>query len=192
MDRLPPAAHDPFIPAAEIFVDGPNFHITQRYEGIAHRIDLNRLARRLTHGSRLVKLRYYTSPLPYPGTSSYRAQQRFFAQIARSSRIELVLGRHEPRTDPNTGRTYHVEKETDVNLAVDMVVGAYRDRYDTAILVAGDSDYVRAAEALRERGKELVWCPLPQQRRVDQLARLANRTIELDEKFLRTCAMPDR
>jgi hypothetical protein len=42
----------------------------------------------------------------------------------------------------------------------------------------------------RERGKELVWCPLPQQRRIDQLAKLADRMIELDEKFLRSCAMP--
>jgi uncharacterized LabA/DUF88 family protein len=192
MDRLPPAAHEPFIPAAEIFVDGSNFHINQRHAGISHRIDLNRLARRLTTGCRLVKLHYYTSPLPDPSSSGYRAQQRFFAQIERSSRIELVLGRHEPRIDPETGRRYHVEKETDVNLAVDMVVGAYQDRYDAAILVAGDSDYVRAVTALREKGKELVWCPLPQQRRIDQLARLADRTIELNEKFLRTCSLPDR
>jgi uncharacterized LabA/DUF88 family protein len=139
-----------------------------------------------------VKLRYYTSPLPDQFSASYRAQQRFFAQIERSNRIELVLGRHEPRIEHGTGRRYHVEKETDVNLAVDMVVGAYRDRYDVAMLVAGDSDYVRALEALKERGKQLVWCPLPAQRNIDQLARLADGTMELDTKFLRTCALPYR
>ena len=79
-----------------------------------------------------------------------------------------------------------------MNLAVDMVVGAYRDRYDVAMLVAGDSDYVRAAQALKDRGKQLVWCPLPAQRRIDQLARLADGTRELDLKFLRTCALPQR
>jgi uncharacterized LabA/DUF88 family protein len=171
-------------------VDGPNFHLAQQAEGIHVRVDLNLLARRLSAGYRLVRLNYYTSPLPHPGTESYRAQQRFFAQIARSSRIQLVLGRHEPRTDPESGRRYHVEKETDVNLAVDMVVGAYRDRYDVAMLVAGDSDYVRAVQALQERGKKLVWCPLPAQRRIDQLAKLADGTMELDWKFLRTCALP--
>jgi uncharacterized LabA/DUF88 family protein len=190
--RLPPSEHVPFIPAVEIFVDGPNFHLAQQQEGIHIRVDLNLLARRLTKGFRLVKLRYYTSPLPNPGTASYRAQQRFFAQIARSGRIELVLGRNEPRTDRVTGRRYHVEKETDVNLAVDMVVGAYRDRYDVAMLVAGDTDYVRAVQALQERGKKLIWCPLPAQRRIDQLAKLADGTMELDGKFLRTCALPER
>jgi len=182
----------PFKPSVEIFVDGPNFNLAQRYEGIPFRIDLNLLATRLSRGYHFVKLRYYTSPLPDQHSHSYRAQQRFFAQVSRSSRIELVLGRHEPRIDRETGRRYHVEKETDVNLAVDMVVGAYRDRYDVAMLVAGDSDYVRAAEALKDRGKQLVWCPLPAQRRVDQLARLADGTRELDLKFLRTCALPQR
>jgi len=187
-----PSEHTPFIPAVEVFVDGPNFHLAQQEEGIHVRVDLNLLARRLSAGYRLIRLNYYTSPLPYPGTAAYRAQQRFFAQISRSSRIQLVLGRHEPRIDPETGRRYHVEKETDVNLAVDMVVGAYRDRYDVAMLVAGDSDYVRAVQALQERGKKLVWCPLPAQRRVDQLARLADGTMELDLKFLRTCSLPPR
>ncbi|HEX6751734.1 MAG TPA: NYN domain-containing protein [Longimicrobium sp.] len=179
-------------PAVEIFVDGPNFNLAQRYEGVPFRVDLNLLATRLSRGYHFVKLRYYTSPLPNPDSGSYRAQQRFFAQIQRSSRIELVLGRHEPRIDPATGRRYHVEKETDVNLAVDMVVGAYRDRYDVAMLVAGDSDYVRAVEALKDRGKQLVWCPLPSQGRIDQLAKLADGTLELSTKFLRTCALPNR
>jgi uncharacterized LabA/DUF88 family protein len=173
-------------------VDGPNFHLAQQQEGIHVRVDLNLLARRLSKGFRLVKLNYYTSPLPNPGTPSYRAQQRFFAQITRSGRIELVLGRNEPRIDRLSGRRYHVEKETDVNLAVDMVVGAYRDRYDVAMLVAGDTDYVRAVHALKERGKRLIWCPLPAQRRIDQLAKIADGTMELDGKFLRTCALPDR
>lgn len=181
----------PHRPAVEIFVDGPNFHLGQRYEGLYFRVDLNLLARRLSRGYHFVKLNYYTSPLPDPNSPSYRAQQRFFAQIARSNRIELVLGRNEPRVDPHTGRRHHVEKETDVNLAVDMVVGAYRDRYDVAMLVAGDTDYVRAVQALKERGKQLIWCPLPTQRRIDQLAKLADDTMELDAKFLRTCALPN-
>jgi uncharacterized LabA/DUF88 family protein len=187
-----PVPARPFLPAVEIFVDGSNFHLAQRYEGIPHRVDLNRLARQLSRGYHFVKLNYYTSPLPYPGTHSYRAQQRFFAQIARSSRIALVLGRNEPRVDRDTGRKYHVEKETDVNLAVDMVVGAYTDRYDVAMLVAGDTDYVRAVKALRERGKQLVWCHLPAQRHTDQLAQVSDAMIELSPKFLRTCSLPDR
>lgn len=177
-------------PKVEIFVDGTNFHISRRGSGSHFRIDLNLLATRLSRGYHFVKLRYYTSPLPDSRSEAYRAQQRFFAELQQSRRIELVLGRHEPRYDSMTGRRYHVEKETDVNLAVDMVVGAFEDRYDVAMLVAGDTDYVRAVRAVQERGKRLVWCHLPAQKHTDHLAQISDVMLELDEKLLRTCAIP--
>lgn len=180
---------DSFPPKIEIFMDGSNFFLAQRYEGWNLRLDLNRLATRLSAGYHFVKLRYYTSPLPNPNGQRYRAQQRFFDELRKSSRIDLVLGRHEPRIDHVTGRRYHVEKETDVNLAVDMVVGASTDRYDVAMLVAGDTDYVRAVRAVQERGKQLVWCHLPSQRGTHQLAQVCDMSRELDEKFLKTCAL---
>ncbi|HYH80802.1 MAG TPA: NYN domain-containing protein [Longimicrobium sp.] len=176
-------------PKVEIFIDGTNFFLSQQNEGMNLRLDINRLATRLSAGYHFVKLRYYTSPLPSPGSHRYKAQQRFFSELRKSSRIDLVLGRHEPRIDRETGRRYHVEKETDVNLAMDMVVGAYRDRYDVAMLVAGDTDYVRAVRAVQERGKRLVWCHLPSQGRTDQLAQICDECRELDEKFLRTCSL---
>ena len=173
----------------EIFVDGSNFHIGQRTGGFHFRIDLNLLATRLSRGYHFVKLRYYTSPLPDSRSEAYRAQQKFFSELERSRRIELVLGRNEPRVDSVTGRRYHVEKETDVNLAVDMVVGAYEGRYDVAMLVAGDTDYVRAVRAIQHRAKTLVWCPLSHQKHADQLAQVCDGLLELDDKLLRTCAL---
>ena len=137
-----------------------------------------------------MKLRYYTSPLPDPSSPAYRGQQRFFAELRQSRRIDLVLCRHEERVNPQTGKRFHVEKETDVNLAVDMVVGAYEERYDVALLVAGDSDYVRAIQAVQHRGKRLVWCHLPAQKHTHHLAQICDEKLELDDKFLRTCIRP--
>jgi uncharacterized LabA/DUF88 family protein len=76
-----------------------------------------------------------------------------------------------------------------VNLAVDMVIGAYEDRFDVAMLVAGDTDYVRAIRAVQARGKRVVWCHLPGQRHTDLLAQLCDEKRELTEQFLRTCAL---
>jgi uncharacterized LabA/DUF88 family protein len=173
-------------PKLEIFVDGTNWNLALMREGIQFEVDLNLLAARLSRGYHFVKLRYYTSPLPNGASPAGRRQQRFFEEIARSRKIELVLGQHEPRTD-SAGHRYHVEKETDVNLAVDMVVGAYEERYDAAMLIAGDTDYVRAIHAVKTRGKRLVWCPLPLQRHIPPLARICDEPRELDERFLRTC-----
>ena len=44
-----------------------------------------------------------------------------------------------------------------MSLAVDMVVGAYTNRFDVAMLVAGDTDYVRAVKALFDLGKRVIW-----------------------------------
>jgi uncharacterized LabA/DUF88 family protein len=192
---VPMTATPPLIlprpPAVEIFVDGSNFNLSRHYEGITFDLDLNLLATRLSQGYHFVKLRYYTSPLPDVHSPAYRGQQRFFDQVRRSRRVELVLGRHEPRTD-RYGQRYHVEKETDVNLAVDMVVGAYESRFDVAMLVAGDTDYVRAVSAVQARGKRVVWCHFPAQRHTDQLSQVCDERRELDEKFLRTCALGRR
>jgi uncharacterized LabA/DUF88 family protein len=186
MTDIPAPAERPL--AVEIFVDGSNFNLARIYDGVSFRVDLNLLATRLSRGHHFVKLRYYTSPLPDVHSPAYRGQQKFFDELRRSRRIELVLGRHEPRKD-RYGQRYHVEKETDVNLAVDMVVGAYEERFDVAMLVAGDTDYVRAVRAVQARGKRVVWCHLPAQKHTDQLAQLCDQRCELDEKFLRTCAL---
>ncbi|MBB4638375.1 NYN domain-containing protein [Longimicrobium terrae] len=170
----------------EIFVDGSNWNLALIRESFHFQVDLNLLATRLSRGFHFVKLRYYTSPLPNQTSPAYRRQQQFFDELRRSRRIDLVLGRHEPRRDEE-GNRYFVEKETDVNLAVDMVLGACEDRFDVAMLVAGDTDYVRAIHALKARGKRLVWCPLPGQRHTNLLSQVCDEQKELDERFLRTC-----
>ena len=41
------------------------------------------------------------------------------------------------------------EKETDVNIAISLVEDAVEDRYDTAILMLGDSDLIPAIKATK-------------------------------------------
>lgn len=180
-------------PRVEIFVDGTNFRMAQLAAGIQE-IDAPRLARQLAKGYVLVKMRYYTSPLPGQ-SSAYRDQHRFFEQLRRSAAVDLVLGRNEPRREnircPSCGEVSthrrHVEKETDVNLAIDMAVGAYADRYDVAMLLTGDTDYVHAIEAVQATGRKVIWCHFPSQAHSDRLRQVCDEQILLDDKFLRTC-----
>lgn len=188
------AAPPPRKPRLEIFVDGTNFRIAQLDARIRD-LDVPRLARQLARGHVLVKMRYYTSPLPDNQSAAYRGQQRFFERLRQTSAVELVLGRNEPRretiTCPRCGALYahrhHVEKETDVSLAVDMTVGAHTNRYDIAMLVAGDTDYVRAVQAVQATGRKVVWCHFPAQAHTDRLRQACDEQVLLDDKFLRTC-----
>lgn len=47
---------------------------------------------------------------------------------------------------------YH-EKGVDVQLAVDLLVGAYENNYDTAIVISSDTDLMPAMEKVKKLGK---------------------------------------
>lgn len=49
----------------------------------------------------------------------------------------------------------YIEKGIDILLATDMVSLAFRNAYDTAILVSGDSDYVPVVKEIQELGKRV-------------------------------------
>ncbi len=53
------------------------------------------------------------------------------------------------------------QKAVDVLLAVDMVLQAAQDKYDTAILIAGDLDFQPAVEAVQELKKYVIVCAQP-------------------------------
>lgn len=51
---------------------------------------------------------------------------------------------------------YH-EKGVDVLMAVDLLVGAYENFYDTAILVSSDTDLLPAVDKVRQLGKQIEY-----------------------------------
>lgn len=51
---------------------------------------------------------------------------------------------------------YH-EKGVDVKIAVDLLVGAYENMYDTAILLSSDNDLIPAIQKVRHLGKDVEY-----------------------------------
>jgi len=51
----------------------------------------------------------------------------------------------------------YYEKGVDVKIAVDLLVGAYENLYDTAILVSSDTDLIPAIEKVRALGKKVKY-----------------------------------
>ena len=67
--------------------------------------------------------------------------------------MEIIFGRFEPDRkdcDKCGHPAYHPqEKKTDVNIATSLICDALEEKYDTAILVTGDSDLVPAIQAAK-------------------------------------------
>lgn len=49
------------------------------------------------------------------------------------------------------------EKGTDVKMAVDLIIGAIEDKYDTAVLVSSDTDLIPAVQYIKYRKKKLEY-----------------------------------
>ena len=83
--------------------------------------------------------------------------------LKKTPYMEIIEGRQEIRTiegktlDINDSGTYYTEeKETDINLATHMVSKAFQNAYDIAVLVSGDTDYLKVVETLHNIGKTVV------------------------------------
>jgi len=74
-------------------------------------------------------------------------------------------------------------KRVDIQLATDMLLHAARKNYETAVLVAGDEDYVPLVEAVKSEGRSvIVW--FVSDGLSPSLKRAADHCAILDEVFL--------
>ncbi len=165
-----------------VFIDGPNLYKTLKQELGMAEVDYTKFSEKLVGPDRRwVRTYYYTALVPR--TDDVRIhdnQQRLLQALKRVPYVRVCLGRLEPRGD-----TY-VEKGVDVRLAVDMLRHAYRDNYDTAILVSGDGDFAAVVEAVTEKGK-CVEVASTDTGRSDHLFDVADKIICLDNDFLSGC-----
>lgn len=88
---------------------------------------------------------------------------KWLTNLRKTSYLEIIEGRQEVRTkdgvdfDINNPSTYTTEeKETDINLATHMLAKGFQNAYDIAILVSGDTDYIKVVETLHNIGKTVV------------------------------------
>lgn len=118
--------------------------------------DYSGLAQWLTGAGRvLVSKRYYIGVVRAEAGNSKseemrRNQQRLF------SHLEKTGWKVERGFLMKTGNKYH-EKGVDVKIAVDIVAGAYKNEFDTVILISSDSDLVPAVHEVKAKGKRVEY-----------------------------------
>jgi uncharacterized LabA/DUF88 family protein len=121
-----------------VFVDGSNFYHGLKANLNKTDVDFFKFSVKLAGKGRWVHTHYYNSPRSRDeGEAKYRDQQRFFNYLRGIKGLTLHLGRLEPRTRTctNCGVSYDVtvEKDIDVNIAVDMLAAAFDDQYDACV-----------------------------------------------------------
>jgi uncharacterized LabA/DUF88 family protein len=162
-----------------IFIDGSNFYHSLKSTRSTAQIDFKYLIEKLTGDRTLVRAYYYNSPVnQVDDLEKYKRQQSFFTMLKKSvDYLEIKLGRLEKRD----GKI--VEKGVDVKLAVDMVIHAAQDTYDTAILISGDGDFADAVNFVKNRGKHLELAYPDQQ--CYNLKQICDKFILLNNEYCR-------
>jgi uncharacterized LabA/DUF88 family protein len=111
----------------------------------------------------------------------------------RDLRIQFGHYLEKPRTCRSCGATWtdHEEKMTDVNIATQLLVDAFDQKFDTALLISADSDLAPPVERVRSIfPTKRVIVVQPPRRNSSRLRQAASASFTLGEANLRKSQLP--
>ena len=138
-----------------VYIDGFNLYHALDDLGEPHLkwVDLWALCEKLIRGDQqLVAVKYFTAYATWR-PASYRRHQRYIAALEARG-VTPVIGRFKLKTvrcHAKCSQTYltHEEKETDVNIGVQLMADALKERFDRALVISADTDLNSAVELTR-------------------------------------------
>ncbi len=168
-----------------VFIDGSNLYHSLKSHFKRTDIDIGKFSKKLLEKRRLIRIYYYNARVGRrEEPERYRDQQAFFDSVSAIPYCELRLGRLVYVNWPNSPP---YEKGVDIQLTTDLLTHSYKNNYDVAVLVAGDSDYVGALQAVKDNGKNVEVALFGKERTSRPLREVADRVITIDGRLLRGC-----
>ncbi len=168
-----------------IFIDGSNLYHSLKHFFKRTDLDIGRLCRKFLEKRRLLRIYYYNARVGRKEEPQrYKDQEVFFTSVNAIPYTELRLGRLVYNNWPNSPP---YEKGVDIQLATDMITHSFKNNYDVAILIAGDSDYVGALQAVKDNGKNIEVALFGKERTSMPLRKVADKVITLNGRFLKGC-----
>ena len=145
-----------------IFVDGANFHhglskIQKGYNDF--HFDFEKFFTTITNGREYVGFWYYTAPIK--GVPELNEDhQRLLSRLRKIPKQHVVLCKRQKKTtvldEDGKEKPIYGMKLDDVYLSVDMVNEAWKNTFDTAILISGDVDILPAVNiVVKEKSKRV-------------------------------------
>ena len=139
-----------------VYIDGFNLYFGMVDAGIENSKWLNiksLIDSYITHNQELVEIKYFTSRIT--NHPSKQKRQITYLEALETTSVNIIYGLYKAKEIAcnNCGHNWSVsnEKMTDVNIATHLLIDAFNDRYDTAILISGDSDLVPPIKAIHNQ-----------------------------------------
>ena len=109
-------------------------------------IDLKKLCENyLQETDQLTNVFLFTALVKYdPLNPNQKKRQKVFLDAQQSCGVKIILGKFKSKFPfcKNCKTRYHAyeEKESDINIAVQLMENAYEDRFDKAFIITADTD----------------------------------------------------
>jgi len=172
------------------YIDGFNLYFGMREAGFdkCRWLDVVKLINSLLEPNQeLIKVKYFTSRVS--NNPDKQKRQSTYLDALDSTGTQIIYGNYQ---DNNTecNRCGHVwksakEKMTDVNIATSMIIDAFKDKYDMAMLISGDSDLSPPIKAIHELFKQKrVFIAFPPKRHNSTMAIVSRGSMIIGRKKL--------
>ena len=143
----------------------------------------------------LIGIKYFTSRVN--NNPDKQQRQNIYLEALEANNIELFYGRYQ-LSEIDCHRCGHVwpnynEKMTDVQIATHIIMDAYKDNYDMAMLISGDSDLVPPIRAIHNNFKnKRVFVLFPPKRHNQSVALVAKGSMTLGRKKIKDAQFQER
>ena len=183
------------------YIDGFNLYFGLRQSKLRryYWLDLPALITTLLKSDQqLVATHYFTARIKTNGHNAADAKRQsdYIDALATRPGLTTQFGHYLQKTRQckQCGAMWpdYEEKMTDVNIAVQLLADAFEDRFDTAIIVSGDSDLTTPIQQVRQRfpNKRLI-VAFPPNRHSEQLKKVAHGHLTVGEDKLKRSQLPD-
>jgi uncharacterized LabA/DUF88 family protein len=180
------------------FIDGFNlYHAIAAEERFRpyRWLDLTKLAQCFVRPQdKLTAVFYFTALATWDAEKV--ARHRLFIRAQEVYGVKTIFGEFRKKT--KRCRICHKtfwtteEKETDVNIAIQLLEQALKDTYDIAMVISGDSDLLPALRAVkRNYPNKSFGIVIPPGREAELLKKEADFNRKIKFKHLESCRLPD-
>lgn len=155
----------------------------------------------------LQHIRYFTAPVKSPPNDPLQhvRQEAYFRALKTISNLEIHFGSFlenkvklpdatNPINPDGSWNTHEVrrseEKGSDVNLATYLLVDGFRNRYDTAVVISNDSDFIEPIKVIKTELKKNVEVFSPYRRTSTKLRGIADKCQVIWRSTIRNCQFP--
>lgn len=173
-----------------VYVDGFNLYFGLIEAGLqkCKWLDIEQLVNNLLKPNQeLKKIKYFTSRVG--NNPEKQKRQTTYIEALETKNIQVFYG-HYQTNKTECKRCGHIwksynEKMTDVNIATQMLIDAYKDNYDMAMLISGDSDLVPPINAVHENfNNKRVFVAFPPRRHNSSMSLAAKGSLIIGRKKL--------